>query len=1714
MKKNQRKEIIEQIKDLSKSRKSVSIKNLTTNGISFLDDEGVVINPNDAGEETIIPWSVVSYYQENDGIPSEEQFQNLENLISPIITSNEIVSLNGLTDAGIDYQKNVRYVTRIQPNQTRSEYLTIEGDCWAALYIDDFLVLNHVNVPPGTVSRTSIKYPFNSTKEYKIELYIYGYIPSVHDGVINLSSPIFRYIKRAALPNIPAPLNVYASNNLPSTIRISWDQNPLAPLQGGGTEIFAKPTNVDTTYRFVDRVPYPTNVYMHTSQVGSQNILPNSDFQNIVLPSNDIGIPESITGDSTGLVGWGVSYLAGCHAFPVESNLQDYSTFVRFRTTIFDNNPLSNILDYDLLNNSDATNINSDPIAFNYTGTYFIRTDTSNVSSYITSAKLKFDWNFDPSATDAEVQCIVYKNGSPTTNTVPLTDGSYYYSLSAPELALFKANPAWLAAEFKTTAALAGSDPTTTLSFLENIKLEQRVSTIGLPGVILDSPIVSISPDSDYIVEIVYRSDLEPIAIAIGGTVYDTDGNYAGGINANPQYTETIQGNWIRRIVTLGSIPENTDTGKFTFTFIYSPNVSNIITFDVQRASVLKLSSRTLPASYSYDYKLRNYTQEMSYSTFTYPVTGSVSDSVYFLSLSSNEEYVSQFRSAEIYARATTPLDNISVHAEASGGLFVVPLYEKSSSSNRADYTFDYKPIFSVPVIYDTFDYDYRMNPNFPMPVYSITNNYKSAEESPARTSCTWAKSIDTQSDAFIIHANQQFPYYGFWPDNYPEIDNYKTYVRFNNHDSGLAKIYLTENLDKFYRNLFGNNDTEHGRFHHKDPKNRTNFSIGFIFRPQILPLIEPVILCRDPNLYSVRLVPLDPEPSQYRCRMEIYVKGFAYSGDPDAGSLLLRHDIVKSENNDWYYVHASADINNLRNNQRTYISVHNISNYPDHSVHNSIAEVYISEEQSQYWNWPNLSFTSLGLNNGNNRQAFRIDIDTFYLTADSIRRPVIDDVVADLLAESRNPYFSSFGYKTGQPIVIRGEGYPENEIDEDQIETEVPTDAGILTDEMSLVVDWNEPDGTMFILREAYTIDQVDIDTINDEQPLYTYSRINKLFVDMTSPYSELYKVRFSNDRTTWGRWNTFNNQILYPWSLKEIGEYNFDTSEGGLREVWCQVISETGNTSDPWLKRNHRDTIIYNPLASIGGISSYNYLKGDSGWAITLKGEAEFNDIWIRNNSFFDGRSLNGMGLNTGWLRAQIDPEYSPKMGFPRQELFPMLGDSAFTQQVTNRENNGFGLFGDIHDFIVDINNENIIYATAIVSSTYALLMRRNMETGNISTALLYHVRPNGYLYIPRLALDKDTLYVGYGTTIRSYDKETLAIKNTIFTPPINEVADLGWGQRVVTGGYISTIKLGISTNGTKKLYVFHGYDNQSGLGTERRTVTVIDVDSFTIDQKVVPEGASLNVPMEPGFSGTGSFDCNGVYASLILKSIEIGAEIRQFLLDENGLFVEVNVISPYVYQVSLYDVNNVIPGDTLPTSTQIFGEQAIYTTCGVFSIIDSGPSISSSSFASGNPGIHIPPSIRYVFPRNPEITPNQMALAYHNNYICSPVSLPEEYQVLKVSPAYNPYYGSFDPIIQNTRYGFGEGAVIGNTLLVPFHNSGHYVFSGKDMITTGSLIVGFDLMNGLAYKGVYSHYNSEFIQSLKYDGKYLWILSGEIDISDNVTYKYKSYIRRISM
>lgn len=1514
MNKNQRKDVIQQIKDLSHSRKSVHIADLRLTGINFVGDDVIVIN-DDPGSDSIIVWDKISYFQDiGDSLPTETMFQNLENLISPRISDSDIASLSGLQDTAIEYQKNIRYTTIVSPVQTDSFSFTFTGECKATLYINDTLIMSHVYSREFPSTTTRITTQFIAGTDYKIEVFVYGHKSSLATNkIVNLSSELFRYIEYSRIPNIPQPRNVFATTNLPDTIKVSWEQNPTAPLTGGGTEVWAKSSEIDATYTYLDRVAHPTNFYIHSSQLGPQNVLPNGDLQDIIRNAGeDAPIPPGSPDAPEGILNWGLDYDSG-EVHPVPSELSDYSTFIRYSEHRAATIPLSETVSSNILYASEAENLNTgEAINMNYTGTYYMRAGSSVAPpSGASGGWLYFRWSTSDIVTDADVRLTYYRNGSPYTVVTPdANTGVYSIYIGPADMAAWIADPAYIQGEFRLTPSDRNSDPTTTQIQLLHIEVAVSGGSTS-PTIEFTSSLFPVVVGEEFTLEYMFRNSGTLNGIYTRIFFYDEYGSSFGS-NTIVSYEDSgMRGSWrvFKKTVSTEGISQNIKFGKLVTSFLVTEQESGNSSIDIQRINLLKNSSKTLPPYDEYTYKLRNYTSELSLSQFTVPVTGATSEAVHYLTMSSEEQYVSSFMKSKLYVTATAPLGSVSVEALSSRGSYTIPIQQIGASSNGADFTFEYKPLFSVPVLYDTFNYDRRLaNIANPPTIYNIESGHISSEDSPARLRGTWY--ISTPGVVKARYAPNDSNPWGLWPASFPNAEDFRSILSISNISGNNYKEYNLSDLSKFYRNIFGSNDIPDQEYHHTAHENATKISIGMIFR-----LVQEgsgtARIFDIPGLFDLVLY---KNPSNNITSTVCWLKGSGFDGqEVNDGDIVFRHTNEFSTS-DWYYLHISADVNALDDRNRTYITMHNVSNYPDTTVENDYIDgfgnyqdgILINRYEDWEWRWGSAQTARFGQISGGGPLV--ADFDQIYVTADVIEKRVIDGVCAQVIAESKNPYFSSFGYKSGQNITYFAEGLTQAASGIGMSGGAVPYDADVLTDEHTQTLDWEEPDGTVYILREAFTYNQDDIDELGTTQPLVTYSIWNKVYVDFTNKYSDVYKIRLSNDKITWDKWRNFNDQILYPWRLLPLGQPQ-DSTEGGVRNVYVQVVTKAGNTSDPWLKLNHSDDIMYNPLGSIGSIESWNYVKGRTGWALDLTGNAEFSSVTLREYALNLGKNLSLMKTREANVGTQIDAEYSRQTDHIAETTLPGLPNitsmtiDLLPQYPTESINYN-------SNFAVDLHNKDIIYVPHRNSVSNIFASRYNL--GSMIGETIYYGDPSAAqdpYAMAHVALTEDYVYVAAKWTVYKYAKNNFTDGAELATHSLNYTAQ---GVKVA---YNASNEIVVCVMSTSK-----------AINKMEIDFLTEDLVQHTTQSFYLPGGAGV----QPDYMAN-SFDYNGKY----FVCVDYEGGVYRAPMGTNGLPVGPNInfsaIGINLHSLAMayaeQDSYQLTPGKEfrVPTGIKLFGDIA---------------------------------------------------------------------------------------------------------------------------------------------------------------------------------------------
>lgn len=1369
MSNNQRKDIIKQIKDLSKSRKSVYIADLNAQGIYFDEDL-----PEDIGEgqESLIKWTRVTYYQDNTGFPTEAMFMDINNLISPSISTNEILSVSGLSDVNVTYQSNIKYATIIKTQKTLNSFLTFSGKCSASVYLNGSIVIRHTynpDIPSSLTTRSPINIPFNREDEQKIVIYIYGHLNNANTAATSLSGDVFSFIEYSRVEDVPKPLSVFATDNLINSVKVSWAQTEGSIGPGGGVEIWSKQEEVDNDYRLLSRVPYPTDFFLHTEQIGGSGLLKNSGLQYYNFDGEDttnlgVILSDSMPTDGTGLVYWGVNTLAqsGNHGnFTVVSSILADQTFaLDYRYTTHKEFDYDNIVASNLKYPAESDNLfTEDPIVFDYAGTYYIKLDKNFTP--LTGAPLDglitFTWDYDPAATDSQVQCIIYKNGTPTTITVDATLGSYDYELGF-DAYTYSQNTAYIDVEFKTSAALANSDPTSTKVYFHSVELAFIYSND--PQSDIKSDIFPCVNEDEISFDLLISTEGIPPEINAYCRYYDEDGVPVSVDSfTDTRFTKTIEGSFTRYTVshTVPYWAEGSNLIKSGDVVYIFKSIADKGSFILQKADIIKRSTKTLPGGTIYTYKLRNYTPTYSFSEFTDPVIGQTGRNIYFLSMESENDQISAYKSTKIGIQSTTPLSYLDVETIPPQGEYVVPLQLVSLNENLADYTYEFRPLLSNCIVYDTFENDQWLSEN-PEVSHNILNETESYDNSPPKLPSVWGVESDTYPYLFVNNA------FSFWGGQQGQGYRNSAYVAFVNYSDEKYKRYYLDYIQPFYRGIFGNALT--GQLvNQKSPENYNKFSLGMICRihQHSQTFGENSRIARSNQVFTFHVYPHSADTVQ----LVLALRGDTYNWlNPDNGDVILNHTIpVSPRADDWYYIHASADAQAVNDPNRTYISVHKVSTDTDATVVNEVTEVLLNNSSIHKWNWEfagtvDLGFSSTSAGAGDFCTFY---CDTFYVTADIIERQVIDEVVAPALYEGRNPFYATYGYSSGESFRVTAAGLPITAAREDGNEGSVPEDADILRSELTLTADWDAGDGTAYIVREAFTLNQDEIDQLTELQPGHTYSRVNKIIPNFTAPNSPITHIRFSNDKEQWSTWRRFTNGLMYPWELTEVGGHGWDTEEGGIREVFTQVITDVGISSDYVLKANHRDTIIYNPVGSIGGIESWNYVKGATGWSIDLGGEAEFNDIFIRGRSVFGGKVLNHVKMREHNIGSQLGPEF-----FNVETTLPPTPLSSGVQFNLEHMVSTFSTYSNVDynsDIVVDMYDNNKVYIPANIGNSFRCY-RFNTKTKLLEAFV--DLGPKMVSEAPyaqaHVALSKDYVYVGAGRTVRKYLKTDFVTNNYV--------------------------------------------------------------------------------------------------------------------------------------------------------------------------------------------------------------------------------------------------------------------------------------------------------------------------------------------------------------
>jgi len=1755
MKDKQRKQVIDQVLDLIKTRGNVSIDNIDTQGVTFSDlERNLIHNVEDTGVDAIVQWDCVSYDINTSTFPSSISFVDLYATDNPITIHRTFVSLSNLSDNGLPYRRMSKYETILEPRIDRQSTLSITGNFQAVVYVDDALVLSH-NFPTGdengliVTTTSAIAIPFSENNQHRIKVIAYGKENNQPNSII-LDGDIFRYVKVSTLPEVLRPFNTYATTSNIDNIRVSWEQNPVESLTGGGVEVWGKHTNLDTTFNLLEKVPHPISFYIQNSQIGQSVVNENNRFLGYVPEEGYEGQFLRVANsnyEESNLLHWEVYYDEADITCSLALDATLGVTSLDINTNISNTSLYSTSEGHTLPNNSDHTNINTDtPILFNYSSTYNLKTSSNQeVRSDTVSTSIEFRWEFESGLEAAEVQCVVYRGGTPTTHDVLATAREYTEALSPGDIASWIADPNWLQLEFKTSAALLNGDSADLRVFLNKIYVT-FLDTYN-NDIELHTDFIRCSYLNTYNIESIFKQ--ENIITATSVELYNDNKEIIGytNIDSPTTFTEGVWTKLLRRVVI--QLPD-AEYMKMKTTFYIIGQVATHFVY--KSLSILKNSTIPIAPETEFTYKIRNYTNDVRYSEFTPTFSGKTSQEVYNLALTSDSNYISHFKANKLRAVTTSAMQHVDLNLLGMNGN-VIPVTQTGISSSSADFTFTYRPLLSNCVVYDTFNNENRIINTDEDDTFPIVNTIEVAEESPARASSIWSRTLAQYTTVEGVVSDNRPPYYGFWNKLFPNFEDFHTYIHFEGSILGFNyKNYSISGSDAFYRNIFGNTDDPNGEYLFKKYENRLKFSLGMILRIRNIQTTENVVISKEDSLYSLELI--DTGDSNSRT-LKCTVNGL------DGALVELQHTLPvrlpEIYNTDWMYVHFSANRAALSDTNETYVSVHNISNVQDSTVVNEVTEVNVVSAASDYFKWESVDVVGLGIiDTVGVSDTITMDIDTFYLTCDIINREVIDNNIVVPLIDERNPYFPSFGLKAGQDATFYAEGLTVGANEEDQEDGEVAVGGGLLTDEHVVTIDWEEPDGTMYIFRDTFTIRQDEVDSYNESQPLYTYSRMNKLYVDITSKYADIEAVRFSNDKSEWGKWKNFNNETLYPWQLLELGQPN-DGTDGGLRSVYCQVITESGVTSDYWLKTNHKDSILYNPMASVGGLESQNYLEGLDGWAITMAGDAEFNDVWIRGDSKISGRIMDYAMLNSTWVKGQLPENKITASVELKREVSSASEWRGLLYYRTNLAP-GYPFNGSIHvcdyptDIQLDLYNDNIVYIPTIHQNrNYSKVVRVDMRAfqseypftaGEYKNTQIVINRPEidwaisasedhvGVRYMPQVAVDYDKLFIGDCTTVYTVDKTTMEVIDELNFPLFMQEFSGGPPTKTYTiGGRITGMVLTYSRNKTKNLYVFFGMraddmspyaDTGSAFAYGASSVAIVDPDTLEILQYSVLYSGSATSTLDSydhPFWG-GDIDCNG---NLIVYNTSRGSyqsNLRFSILEDDGKFLlatngreSVSYDGVQIFEdiehKQIQEFSNV--GAPLygyhsqVNNINILGEQ-LFCASSPGTFLDAPWNENSYSSIFGISTLEIEDT-EATWTNNSNsfyfCGKETDKCYYTSNQVNNTTSIMElsanRIQEVKLGTTLFPFSDVDDYQSLPLLTGFGKPAKYQNSIIIPYI-SGHQVFNTDEIETGRDKCNGTTLMKfgtfagGLNYEGVVAQIKNETVLTCKYDGKYLWMLS----------------------
>lgn len=1711
---NQRKEIIDQIKDLSSSPKRVNISNIETHGHSLaVPDSHSLPDATAIAKDLLLDWE--TYYFFPSDTPThinKALFTNLSASDSVNVYTGTLMGFNGFTDPSCSYGKAIRYIAAVKARDTIRLPIAISGKCRASVYINNIRVLLlSYNPSSGTPTSAFINFDFVKDHKYVIDIIVYCNHQQDSAYTFLFESPLFKYCDIDLLPEIASPINLYASSDVPTQINLSWLNSSVNNLDGGGTELwFKNEQEIGSEYSLLERVDYPVSSHTHESLSMTNILNDNADMGAFVLApdSTTSNVGNRVIGDTTGLLRWEVYISTSLlSAVWTSSGLEGFDTMLSIKNDLPESIPFT-ILKENSVTDSSVL-IVAPPFILTYDGTNNFRTLTPEVTTTSNDSTVVLSWICSDTLPDSTFNVTLYDDTSDTLYTPSASEGFLSIALSSAQVSAWRADPDNLQINVETSDAfLSGGDTTDDYIGITSLRIVEGYGNDSGTVVLTTDylPVAGLNSCSTDII-------MDNVEHAITQTIlymYDSDKNHIGAIPvAFAPSDSVIFGEWNRYTTTYDLLP-NVVYCKYQY-ILGIPIDSGEQTVNIQQIALVSNNNISIPANTSFSYKARNFTHNFRFSSFTDEIIGATPPEIYYMTMDIEQDVVSPFRDAPVVIRATTPLQSLNVWTEAEGGYNPYPMYEIAQNSNNIDFTYLFKPILNKAVIYDTFDYDYRLETEQETP-FVIEDGYKSAEESPARAPAEWY----TTNSSIVVYHTDDGQYSPIWTENVPNSDNFKSVLGFISFIAGNYKKYNIRNTDSFYQNLYGSVDDPNGYYLHNDNDNAYKMSIGLIFKVIHWGMIpgEYQLVCRGlPDVFRVYIMDHPP----YGKHIAVTAKTEAFVGDT-FGAIVFRHSLP--EENSWFYLHTSIDTNNLYDTNLTYTSLHRVVGVEDHTIVNEISDYPIFEEGADSRiRWRNLEDIQLGqirdpLNTGS---TFAFAVDMFYLTCDTVTKDIIN-TLAPYVATSKNPYFTNFGYKSGQDIIIRASGVTSSNVNSDVVRGSIILDADTLSTETSIKSDFDEPDGTVNIMRDNYIYSQNDIDNASASQPLVTYTLYNRMLPNFVAERSIIDKIRFSNDKITWGSWLPYNHQMMYPWQLMTLGDDSSDTEEIGDRTVWGQVITNAGISSD-YILEEHSDSILYNPLASVGQINSWNYIEGVDGWNIDLTGNAEFNNIRIRRNVSVGGRIFSSIKAS--------ESEINSQSGYGSESL---EGPVYYRSLLTAYNNAGIRSIPEstldatycwlFNTAAVDTNNLGVIYLAANIGTGSTIGIGKykyNDIEGDIEETIFSLCSFSRSNLSPQICLSKNYVFVAYNNILYKLNKELTEI--------ISHIASSGYSV-------VSSLKGAYSANGDFRLYSAQLFEDGYKCGAIY-TEDLSLIMSVPIGNEFF-QGYYLddtNYDIYPFHT----FDCDGKKAVFI----DSRGGVLQCTLDDDGLYtipeIEYTTVDHYVhysYWGAMTNIRNGIINNNeyldyymrpntarTPSSIKLFGSCALVWTSPLTKFEENGPHLAGScvyismlDFDSG--GASETPGTSYLFPSVQDLEAESPAVYNTVSRILRGDILSGLYQIGAPLYSFRHPVVSFDVDSAKDLFGappfwfyqtgehsataqggfskdgydvigFGVPTYCNGSIIIPFSNAENNV-----NYPAGTSLLEFKITGrGLLYKGIlYSNSSEKIVQSF-YDGNMFW-------------------------